>query len=311
MKSLAALGWELAGGALFPTDASSIPSAPSRSRSGSRSPSLASFMITLATAVASGSLRSVSGTSRACRSADRSRRYGRTGRPLQLQRLHDERELVGARLGEVLEHEVLEQMDTVDGKRDVVDRQIDRLVRIGGDFHRPVVRTKQHRVLLDQPLGRSHADSRTAARVEFVVDAPVLTPSGVNEHGITRLQAYPLLLQRLLQVGYGNLVVDWQNIDTLEARDVDKHATRHQGADLLHPHLGEAAAARDVVHLHAVVEQPVERLMGEPIELRSDLADLRNDQLLVAVALVRAEWAGAALGMQIVLPAGIERNVPS
>src|SRR6516165_5370560 len=85
---------------------------PERTRSGSRSPSLASFMITLATAVASGSLRSVSGTSRACRSADRSRRYGRTGGPLQLQRLHDERELVGARLGEVLEHEVLEQMDT-------------------------------------------------------------------------------------------------------------------------------------------------------------------------------------------------------
>src|SRR5262249_5545896 len=62
------------------------------------------------------------GHSRACRSADRSWRYGRTGRPLQLQRLHDDRELADARLGEVLEHEVLEQMDTVDGKRDVVDR---------------------------------------------------------------------------------------------------------------------------------------------------------------------------------------------
>src|SRR6516165_4295402 len=198
-----------------------LPSAPSRSRSGSRLPSLASFMIAFATAVVRGSLRSVSGTSRACRSADRSRRYGRTGRPLQLQRLHDERELVDARLGEVLEHEVLEQMDTVDGKRDVVDRQIDCLVRIGGDLHWPVVRAKQHRVLLDQPLGRSHADPRTAARVELIVDAPVLTPSGVNEDGIARLQAYSLLLQGLLQVGYGNLVVDWQNIDALEARDVD------------------------------------------------------------------------------------------
>ena len=46
---------------------------------------------------------------------------------------------------------------------------------------------KQHRVLLDQPLGRSHADARTAARVELIVDAPVLAPSGLNEHGITRL----------------------------------------------------------------------------------------------------------------------------
>jgi hypothetical protein len=191
-----------------------------------------------------------------------------------------------------------------------VNRQIDRLVRIGRDLHRPVVRTEQHRVLLDQPLGRSHADAGTAARVELVVDAPMLAPSGVDEHGIARLQACPLLLQRLLQIGDGNLIVDRQDLHTLETRDVDQHTPRHQGADLLHTHLGEAAAARDLVHLHAVVEQPIHRLMGEALELGADLADLCNNQLLVAVALVRAEWASAALGMHIVLPAGIERHVP-
>src|SRR5262249_21569220 len=141
--------------------------------------------------------------------------------------------------------------------------------------------------------------------------APVLAPSGVDEHGITRLQAYPLLLQRLLQIGYSNLVVDWQDLHTLETRDVDQHTTRHQGADLLHTHLGEAAAARDLVHLDAVIEQPIDRLMGEAIELRTDLTDLRDNHLLVAVALVRSEWTGAALGMHIVLPTGIERHVPS
>src|SRR5262245_8573954 len=82
------------------------------------------------------------------RSADRNRRHRRTGRTLQLQRLHDERELVGPRLGEVLEHEILKQMDTIDSKSDIVDRQTDRLVRIGRDLDRPVICAKQHRVLL-------------------------------------------------------------------------------------------------------------------------------------------------------------------
>jgi hypothetical protein len=181
----------------------------------------------------------------------------RAGRTSQLQRLHYERELVDVCLGEVLEHEVLKQMDTVDSECDVVDRQTDRLIRIGRDLDRPVVGTKQHRVLLDQPLGRSHADARTAARVEPIIDTPVLTPSRVNEHGITRLQAYSLLLQGLLQIGYSNLVVDRQDLHTLETRDVDQHTTRHQSADLLHTHLGETTAGRDLVHLHAVVEQPI------------------------------------------------------
>src|SRR5262245_9495325 len=51
--------------------------------------------------------------------------------------------------------------------------------------------------------------------------------------------------------------------------------------------------------------------MGEAVELRADLTDLCNNQLLVAVALIRAEWTSAALGVHIVLPAGIERHVPS
>src|SRR5262245_59617673 len=99
-------------------------------------------------------------------------------------------------------------MDPVDRERDVVDRLIDRLVWIGRDFDRKVVGAKQHRVLLDQPLGRGYADARTAARVELVVEAPVLAPSGVDEHRVTRLQAYALLLQGLLQIGDRDLVVD-------------------------------------------------------------------------------------------------------
>jgi hypothetical protein len=42
---------------------------------------------------------------------------------LQLQRLHDESELVHACLGEILEHEVLEQMDIIDGEGNIVNRR--------------------------------------------------------------------------------------------------------------------------------------------------------------------------------------------
>src|SRR5262245_22233578 len=142
------------------------------------------------------------------RSADRSRCHGRTCRAPQLERLDDERELVDPRLGEVLEHEILKEMDAVDCQRDIVDRQIDCLVGIGRDFDRPVIRTKQHRVLLDQPLGRSHADARAAARVELVVDAPVPARSRIDGYGVTGLLPYVLLVHRLFQFVYGALVAN-------------------------------------------------------------------------------------------------------
>src|SRR5262249_16435942 len=81
--------------------------------------------------------------------------------------------------------------------------------------------------------------------------------------------------------------------------------------NLLHTHLGEATAGRDLVHLDTVVEQPIHRLMGEAIELSTDFANLLNNQLLVAVALIRPEWTSAALGMHIVLPPGVEWHLPS
>jgi hypothetical protein len=34
-------------------------------------------------------------------------------------------------------------------------------IRIGSDLDRPVVTAKQHRILLDQPLGRSHTNAAT------------------------------------------------------------------------------------------------------------------------------------------------------
>jgi len=89
-------------------------------------------------------------------------------------------------------------MYAVDSERDVVDRQTYCLIGIGSYLDRPVVAAQQHRIALDQPFGRSHTNTRTAACVELIVDAPVLAPASIDEDSVTRLQTYALLLQGLL-----------------------------------------------------------------------------------------------------------------
>jgi len=77
------------------------------------------------------------------------------------------------------------------------------------------------------------------------------------------------------------------SIHALERRHVDEDPARHQGADLLDAELREAGARRDVLGLEAVVAAVLDRLVGEPVALRADLADLAGEQLLVAPAPVR------------------------
>ena len=43
-------------------------------------------------------------------------------------------------------------------QRELVHRQIERLVGIGRDLDREIVGTQQHRILGDQPLRRLHAE---------------------------------------------------------------------------------------------------------------------------------------------------------
>jgi len=77
------------------------------------------------------------------------------------------------------------------------------------------------------------------------------------------------------------------SIHALERRHVDEDPARHQGADLLDAELREAGARRDVLGLEAVVAAVLDRLVGEPVARRADLADLAGEQLLVAPAPVR------------------------
>ena len=59
------------------------------------------------------------------RSAYGDRRDGGSSGPLDFQGLHDERELVNPLVGELIELQVLEQENSVDDERDLVDRQVD------------------------------------------------------------------------------------------------------------------------------------------------------------------------------------------
>jgi hypothetical protein len=59
--------------------------------------------------------------------SDGDRSDSRTRAALDLQRLHDERKLVGTRRGELIQLQVLEQEDAVHDQRDLMDRQIELL----------------------------------------------------------------------------------------------------------------------------------------------------------------------------------------
>src|SRR5262245_27968323 len=91
--------------------------------------------------------------------ADRDRGDGGTGGTHQLQRLDDERELVDALGGKLVEPEVLEQEDPVDHQGDLVDRIRQLRIGTGGYVDRRGVGANQHRILTRKPLrpGDVHA----------------------------------------------------------------------------------------------------------------------------------------------------------
>src|SRR5262249_59939478 len=83
-----------------------------------------------------------------------------------------------------------------------------------------------------------------------------------------------------------------------EPRDGEHHAPAEDRAGLLDAALGEAAAARDLLGLDAIVEVGPELLVREPVELGAHLAKLGEDRLLVAALLVAPVRARGALQVE-------------
>ena len=182
-------------------------------------------------------------------------------------------------------------------------------IRIRRHLDRPVVGAHQHRVLLGQPLRRPDADARAALHVPRVVLGPQLVPARVDEHRVARLQRDPLARQGVLQVLGGDLVGVGEGVHALERRDVDEHAAGHEGAHLLDAELGEAAASRDGAGLEAVVVAVLVRLVREAVELGADLADLRDDELLVATPAVGEVVHERALHVHVEASRAEERHL--
>src|SRR5262249_23683807 len=162
--------------------------------------------------------------------------------------------------------------------------------------------------LLPEPLRGGHADARVAPHVARIVLAPQAAPPGIDDDGVTWLEAHVLPLKRLLEVLHGYLVLVVQDVYALEPGHVDQDPARHQRADLLDAQLGEARARGDLVGLEAVVVAVLDRLVGEAVELRADLPDFAGEQLLVAPAPVGLRVHDRALGVNVVLARGLERH---
>src|SRR5712691_11049435 len=236
---------------------------------------VAAIVVLIAAALLRNARRSIpSSLMRASLSANRGRRHARARGAVDLERLHREGELVDALRDQLVELEVLDDVPAVHPQTDLVHRQAQVLVRVRRHLDRPVVGADQHRILLRQPFRRAHADAGRALHEARVVLAVELAPAGVDDDGVAGLQLQLLALERLLQVGGGDLVAVAEHLYALQAGDVDQHAAREEGRRVLHAELGEARARRYLARLEAVVVRVTVRLVREAVELRADLADL-------------------------------------
>jgi hypothetical protein len=96
-----------------------------------------------------------------------------------------------------------------------------------------------------------------------------------------------------------DLVARIQHVDAFRRSHINQHATGIDRADFVDANFGEAVAGRNFIRGEAVVVTVVDALMGEHVELRSHLSDLRDHQLLVGVALVAAHRAARSLCMDV------------
>src|SRR2546423_12146324 len=114
----------------------------------------------------------------------------------------------------------------------------------------------------------------------------------MDEDRIARLKRDVLLLDRAFNVLDRDLVIVAKHRDAFVAGNVDEHAARDQGPDVLDAELVEAGPGHDVTGLEAVVVAAGMALMREAVELGADLSNLRQHHLLVGDAVVSAgDWA--------------------
>ena len=125
----------------------------------------------------------------------------------------------------------------------------------------------------------------------------------MDDHGVTRLEPHVLTGERLLEIFDRDLVAVGEHGHTLECGYVDENAARHERTDVLDPEPRKAGASHDFILVEAVVHALTDRLVTEAVELRPDLAHLRDDQLLVRAPAVRLGVHVRRLHVHVVVPA--------
>src|SRR5262249_55063942 len=219
---------------------------------------------------------------------------------LERQRVERPRELVRLVGGERLEVEVLVDEDAVHGDPDRVtgERQIGALA--GHCLYGPRVAADHADLAIDQPASDGRARPGTPLVELGVVLLPELAVPGPEQHGVALPGlANPLSPQRRLYIVHRDHVADGQTLATLDGQHVEEDAAREEGLQLLDADLLDPVRSADLLLREAVVvtDLAVARHhadVTEAVELRADLADLTDEQLVVVVELVIAE--GAARG---------------
>ena len=84
----------------------------------------------------------------------------------------------------------------------------------------------------------------------------------MDDDGVVSLEREVLFLQRALHIIHRDLVAVAEHVDALIASDIDQHAARDKGGNVLDTEFGEARARRDLIGLEAVVVTVAVALMG-------------------------------------------------
>src|ERR671918_492709 len=196
--------------------------------------------------------------------------------------------------------------DTATPREPAPEASADELnVRRSGDGHRvpagdrldrPGVGADDRDLAVGQPPAGGEPRPRAALVVLGVVLLPQLAMAGAKQDGVAlaRRLLDALALERLLDVGDGDDVVDRQAVAAFHREDVEQDAAREERLEMLHAELLEPVGGADLLLGEAVVVADLAVAGGhadvpEAVELRADLADLAYEQLIVVVELVVAE----------------------
>src|SRR5262245_52164650 len=144
-----------------------------------------------------------------------------------------------------------------------------RRIWIRRDFDAPIVGTDYRDFFVRKKLRGCDADSGTGLDVFRIVFHPQRSPTGVNQHHVTRANLQFLALERAAQVGGRNLVTRLELRDTFIACDIEEYSSSEYRPDVFDAELCQSFRLSKVGSVITVVKKIADSKMPEAIELCS------------------------------------------